>query len=212
MCPPSSRLRSRAAPGETALLADVVDVQDLVANVAEEVDRAAPAVVDTVESVAEEVDKAAPAVADALGAVERVDGSQQILISILTTTAFALLFILTLSVGYLSYKSWQDDKNSKSEASGLQSTLGMGAKGSPQEAGKPVLSKVGKGFAKGKGRTRGGVSARSAGASKDLDELRKQAEVASLPSDWKAFKDEKSGDVYYHNDKTNITQWEKPSP
>jgi len=168
-------------------------------------------VVETVQNSVDGGDVAAKA-ADALQGVERVAGSEQIVLSVLTTLAFALLFVLTLGVGFLSYKSWQDDKNSKSEATGLQSSLGLGAKPGKGEAGKPVLSKVGKGFAKGGGRTTGtGVSTRAAGSNKDLKDLQKQAEAAiSLPEGWKAYTDKESGREYYYNEAKDQTQWDRP--
>ena len=98
------RRRANALPGELGVLADAEDASELARQAAEGADALA-------------------------GATERVNGAEQIVLSVLTTLAFALLFVLTAGVGYLSYKSWQDDKNAKSESAGLQSSLSLGAKG-----------------------------------------------------------------------------------
>lgn len=186
------RRRANALPGELGVLADAEGASELARQAAEGADALA-------------------------GATERVNGPEQIVLSVLTTLAFALLFVLTAGVGYLSYKSWQDDKNAKSESAGLQSSLNLGAKGAKPGDGKPTLSKVGKGFAKGSGRSSsrgsgtGSRATRSAGKGKDLEDLKRQAEGAlTLPSGWAQYEDEESGDPYFYNEETKKTQWERP--
>ena len=128
-----------------------------------------------------------------------------------------LLLVLTGGVGFLSYKSWQDDKNSEKEAAGLKSTLELGftGGGNTNTKGKPVLSKVGKGFAKvggGQGKSlTSGESTTAAGKGKDLEDLKEQAMGAILPEGWAAFIDEETGDPYYYNDTTKETKWDRPS-
>ena len=67
--------------------------------------------------------------------------------------AFLLLIVLTVGVGYLSLKGWQDDRASKEEVEAFKrgESVGDASAASSGKQGKgPTLSKVGKGFAKRK--------------------------------------------------------------
>jgi len=183
------------------------------------------------------VDSAASAVGEAVAqgsasldaSAERLDGTSQVIVSVLSTAAFALLFVLTLGVGYLSYKGWQDEKNSRMEREGQGITFAGGDKGGAQaEKGKPVLSKVGKGFAKSGGAGAGVVSGSRLGAkrkakgssgsssgssspSADMKGAAKRAAESGLPAGWQAFTDPKTEKPYYYNEETKVTQWDKPT-
>ena len=106
---------------------------------------ASSAIEEAVKAAVPDVNSAIEATA---GAAQRVDASQQILVSILSTISFVLLGVLTIGVGYLSYKSWQDDKAAKNEAASLGLFGGQMKDPKLQKDGKPTLSKIGKGFAK----------------------------------------------------------------
>ena len=74
-------------------------------------------------------------------------------VSIVSTLAFLLLIVLTVGVGYLSLKGWQDDRASKEEVEAFKrgESVGDASAASSGKQGKgPTLSKVGKGFAKRK--------------------------------------------------------------
>ena len=137
--------RVSALIGETSYIAEVEDTLDQVQQIMtlpEGNDESLSAVGDAVKAVASDANEIA-------GAVERVDGGTQVVVSILATLAFVMLGVLTVGVGYLSYKNWQDDKASKNEALS-QGIFPDKALGTPSEPGKPTLSKIGKGFAKKK--------------------------------------------------------------
>ncbi len=82
-----------------------------------------------------------------------------------------------------------------------------------------MLSKVGKGFAKG-GAGRSGVisgsrlaasGAKKKAASADMKAAAKQAAARDLPAGWQAFTDPKTDRPYYYNEDTKVTQWDKPT-
>ena len=206
-------LECRVALGEAGYVAEVEDVMEGVNAVNESAlipgGTPAEAANEAVKAVS---DAASDVVVEAASKGEDGGALFQIVLSILVTLSFALLFLLTAGVGYLSYKSWQDDKASKNEAESLMNFANTSESNKDKGTG-PTLSKVGRGFAKkGKGRA---LSGTSGAKKKSIADVKKPAPSTSqggggLPEGWKSYVDSKSGKEYYHNEGTNTTQWEKP--